>query len=124
MRTNKIVAFLAASCIAMGGAVAWAGTSNVNYNTTVGPFNGSGYTSYQTKAISGTNGYMGSATVGGSYRVDARMTGGGSWTRDITDNRNYYLYNNISKGAGTRVQFSNDATTPVHVQVTGYWRSN
>lgn len=90
----------------------------------MGAFNGSGYRAYQTKAISGTNGYLGSSTVGGRYVVDARMTGGGSWTRNLTDNRNYYLYNDILKGARTRVQFSNDLGTPVSVQVTGYWRSN
>ena len=40
-----------------GGAVS-AGTSMVDYSTTVGRFNGSGYTGYQTKTSGNDKGYL------------------------------------------------------------------
>lgn len=101
------------------------GTTNANYSTTVGSFGGSGYTGQQTKAISGTAGYGHSSHVGGSYSVSARMDPDGTWTGyEIGDNQNYYLYNSVNAGTVVRVQFKNELTTPVDVQVSGYWRSN
>lgn len=117
---------LTVGLLAFGGAVQ-AGTSYSSYNTTVGAFNGSGYTGYQTKASSGTYGNLNSGTVGGSYTVDARMqasSGTGSWVRNVTDNDSRTLPNSVPSGTDARVQFSNDLTTPVNVQVTGSWRSN
>lgn len=109
------------------GGVVQAGTSWSNYDTTVPKFNGSGYTGYQTKDSSGTYGELYSAIVGGSYTVDARMvasSGTGSWVRSITDDDYRNLPNSVPKGLSTRVEFSNDITTPVNVQVSGRWRSN
>jgi hypothetical protein len=112
--------------MAFGGAVQ-AGTSWSSYNTTVGKFNGSGYTGYQTKASSGTYGELNSSVVGGSYTVDARMqasSGTGSWVRSVTDSDYRKLPNSVPSGLSARVEFSNDITTPVDVQVSGTWRSN
>ena len=39
------------------GTSAWAGTSFQSYRTTVGKFNGNGYTAYQTKSGAGTAAY-------------------------------------------------------------------
>ncbi|WP_026105185.1 hypothetical protein [Halalkalibacterium ligniniphilum] len=127
MKKNKLAVLgLAVGLLAFGGAVQ-AGTSYSYYNTTVGKFNGSGYTGYQTKASSGTYGHLDSRSVGGSYVVDARMqasSGTGSWVRNVTDNDFRSLPNSVPAGTSARVQFSNDLDTPVDVQVTGYWRSN
>ncbi len=104
-----------------------AGTTYTSYNTTVGKFNGSGYTGYQTKASSGTYGNLRSTSVGGKYTVDARMqasSGTGSWVRSVNSNQVRNLPNSVARGSKARVQFSNDLTTPVNVQVTGSWRSN
>ncbi|CUA78980.1 hypothetical protein [Anoxybacillus suryakundensis] len=124
---RKLVLFgLSVSLLAFGGAVQ-AGASWSEYNTTVPKFNGSGYTGYQTKASSGTYGELNSDVVGGSYTVDARMqatSGTGSWVRSITDNDYRNLPNSVPKGLSARVEFSNDLTTPVDVQVSGRWRSN
>ncbi|MGP7819743.1 hypothetical protein ACTXGU_21795 [Niallia sp. 01092] len=112
--------------MAFAGA-AQASYSYSSYDTTVGKFNGSGYTSYQKKSSSGQYGSLDSRTVGGAYTVDARMTastGTGSWVRSVGDNDFRSLPNSISAGYDTRVQFSNDLDTPVNVQVTGYWKSN
>ncbi|RFA32138.1 hypothetical protein CAI16_18980 [Virgibacillus dokdonensis] len=117
---------LAVGLLAIGGT-AQAGTSYSSYNTTVGKFNGNGYTGYQTKSSSGTYGDLRSNTVGGNYVVDARMqasSGTGSWVRNVTDNDTRSLPNSVARGSSARVQFSNDLTTPVNVQVTGSWRSN
>lgn len=117
---------LSVGLLALGGAVQ-ASTTYSSYDTTVGKFNGSGYTGYQTKTTSGAYGNLKSSSVGGSYTVDARMqasSGTGSWVRSVTDNDTRNLPNSVPSGTSARVQFSNDITTPVDVQVTGSWRSN
>jgi len=109
-----------------GGAVQ-AGTTYSNYNLTVGSFNGSAYTGYQTKTTTGAPGNLRTSSVGGSYTLDARMqasSGTGGWVRRVTDNDTRNLPNSVAKGSLVRLQYSNDATTPVNVQVTGSWRSN
>ena len=82
-------------------------------------------------ATAGANGDLSSSSVGGNYKVDARMqdaTSGvnGSWTRNVDDSTDYVLYGNAShaKSDSMRVQFSTDITTLVSVQVTGNWKSN
>lgn len=110
-------------------SAAMAGTSYSKYNTTVGRFNGNGYTDYQTKATSGANGYIKSTKVGGDYVVDVRMnssSGNGSWVRDLDDNDNRSLSGSakMKKGCSVRAHFSNDWNTPVAVQVIGQWKSN
>lgn len=110
-------------------SAAMAGTSYSKYNTTVGRFNGNGYTSYQTKATAGANGYIKSTNVGGNYVVDVRMTsssGNGSWVRDLDDQDNRSLpgSSKMKKNCSVRAQFSNDWNTPVAVQVAGTWKSN
>ena len=49
------------------------------------------------------------------------------WVRDIDDNTYYSIptnKNDIKSGDSVRLQFSNDLTTPVAVQVSGKWKSN
>jgi hypothetical protein len=128
-KTARITAVVAAGAILLSGATAAvAGGSNVSYSTTVGSFNGSGYTAYQDKTTHGATGFLNSGSVGGNYTVDARMLGtdgtAGSWARTLSDGTSHYLYNNVSSSANARVEFSNDAFTPVSVQVSGSWRSN
>ncbi|MDO4779354.1 MAG: hypothetical protein Q4A42_07340 [Tissierellia bacterium] len=128
----KKIKTLLALCmvVILGSSMVYAGTSYSDYSTTVGRFNGNGYTSYQTKSISGANGDLYSSSVGADYVVDARMQESdgtaGSWTRDVTDSTNYELdgHVNHSSGDSVRVHFSNDWNTTVNVQVTGSWRSN
>ena len=127
-KTIKIAAVVIVIAALFGGAV-YAGTSYDRYNTTVGRFNGAGYSQYQTKAVGGANGFISSASVGGSYTVDARMNsskGNGAWLRSVNDGTKAGLPGNAKQTAGTsvRVQFSNDLLTPVNVQVEGYWKSN
>lgn len=110
-------------------ATAFAGTSTTTYNTTVGKFNGSGYSGYQTKSISGANGWLYSTMVGGNYKVDVRMnssSGNGSWLRNVTDGTSASLPGKSTQRAGSsiRLKFSNNVTTPVNVQVVGSWKSN
>lgn len=106
-----------------------AGTAMSSYNTTVGKFNGSGYSDYQVKAVSGANGWIESEKVGGSYTVDVRMNssaGNGKWFRNLGDGLTGELPGNSAQvsGSNVRLRFSNDITTPVNVQVIGNWKSN
>lgn len=125
----KSLLVFGAICV-FGSTMVYAGTSYVGYSTTVGRFNGSGYTSYQTKSISGANGGLSSGSVGADYVVDARMQEydgpAGAWTRDVDDNTYYDLDGHVEHKSGdsVRVQFSNDWNTPVQVQVSGSWKSN
>lgn len=123
MKKATVAGILAASLL--GGGAAYAGQTYKSYNTTVGKFNGSGYTGYQTKSITGAAGKLDSGSVGGSYKVDARMEGSkdGDWATEITDGSFRYLYNQSGAGSGVRVQFSNDWNTRVNVQVSGQWKS-
>ena len=128
-RLTKAAIVTGAVLMLFGGAVS-AGTSMVDYSTTVGRFNGSGYTSYQTKTYSSDKGFLYSNAVGGSYTVDARMVSisgdKAKWVRDVDDNSYYSLpkHTNMNSGKSVRVEFSNDLTTPVRVQVEGQWKSN
>lgn len=73
----------------LGSTTAYAGSEYQSYSTTVAPFNGNGYTSYQIKDTIGTAAGLKSETVGGNYTVDVRMIdsdgSAGSWCRDVTD---------------------------------------
>lgn len=133
MKRNFVLAGVVSVAVLFGGSAAMAssgdygpaGTDNESYSTTVGNLGGYGYTGYQEKEISGTAGYGHSSNVGGSYSVSARMSSGGSWTGYVIhDDQNYYLYNSVNAGTDVRIQFKNSYTTPVDVQVSGYWRSN
>jgi hypothetical protein len=114
-------------CMILGGT-ALAGMTHEAYSTTVGKINGNGYTNTQTKAYL-LPGWVETEYVGGGYEVDARMqcpSSGevGSWCRDLATNDSADLGNTIGVGKAVRVQFSNDLTTLVDVQVSGEWASN
>ncbi|MBC6308863.1 hypothetical protein HCJ66_04755 [Listeria sp. FSL L7-1582] len=103
-----------------------AGTTKVNYSTTVGKLNGSGYTGYQAKTTAGTKADLYSLKTG-NYNVDVRTTSSGSngtWSRDVNNATTRQLSNSHNKGTNVRLQFSNDITTTVNVQASGSWRSN
>jgi hypothetical protein len=126
---SKILAACAMAAVLMGGAgAAWAGTSWATFNTTVGKFNGSGYTGNQTKTTGGAYVQLKNLAVGGSYVVDARAqqqngSNSGAWANNLGDGATANLSNSINAGVSTRVQFSNELLTPVDVQVQGSWRS-
>ena len=127
VRRSLATAVGAALIGAVGIGVAWAGTTNVAYSTTVAPFNGSGYSDYQSQSTAGASGQLHSTSVGGSYVVDARMDGpsDSSWVRNVTDNDSRVLTgNDNAAGARVRLQLSNDLGTTVSVQATGSWRTN
>lgn len=128
---NKILKAIMATGMAsmVFSMAAFAGTKYESYNTTVGKFNGNGYSGYQTKSSSGESGQISSTKVGGDYVVDARMNsraGNGNWLGNLDDNEVRLLPGNdkLVKGTDVRVQFSNDWNTPVAVQVVGKWKSN
>lgn len=127
---KKIVA-LGTVLLLAASVTAHAGTTFENYSTTVGAFNGSGYTDTQIKATNGAAADLNSGSVGGNYVVDVRQqlengSGSGSWTRNVDDATNYLVDGTTSQTSGSKVrlQFSNDWNTPVSVQVSGKWRSN
>ena len=123
---NTITAAVAGAMLLGGAGAALAGTTEASYSTTVGRFNGNGYTAYQTKAGSGTAAKLWVESIGADYGVDAWLNSpsGGpiGWSR-MGDRTYADLYNNVPAGKPARVQFSNDALTPVAVQVSGVWRS-
>jgi hypothetical protein len=129
IRLRPLTSLAVAGAVLLGGAgAAHAGTSYSNFSTTVAKTNGSGYTSYQTQAKNGAAADLETGTVGGNYEVDARVNGtqgNGTWSRNIGDSYRVSLVGNPNHATeSVRIQFSNDLTTPVAVQVTGRWRSN
>lgn len=129
LKSKLVGVALAAGILVSGGALAAnAGDHWSNYNTTVGKFNGNGYTGTQKKAIAGAAGELRSKSVGGKYVVDARLQRSngkqsGQWARRVNSGTRASLYNSLPAGARTRVQFSNNISTTVDVQVSGTWRS-
>lgn len=125
-------ALVVPACLATLSFTAMAGNSFTSYNTTVGKFNGNGYSGTQTKETSGANGRVCSTSVGGGYSVDVRMqksngSASGDWYRSLKSNKDtgYEIdgHKDQTHGSSVRLQFSNDLTTYVDVQVSGTWCS-
>lgn len=84
------------------------------------------------KETTGSSAYLYSATVGGGYEVDCRQRDlsnnvSGAWTRDISSVNNAAYLEGVSRmfaGHEVYLQFSNNLTTPVRVEVNGSWDSN
>lgn len=84
------------------------------------------------KETTGSSAYLYSATVGGGYEVDCRQSDlsnnvSGAWTRDISSVNNTAYLEGVSRmfaGHEVYLQFSNNLTTPVRVEVNGSWDSN
>lgn len=84
------------------------------------------------KETTGSSAYLYSATVGGGYEVDCRQrdlsnNASGAWTRDISSVNNAAYLEGVSRmfaGHEVYLQFSNNLTTPVRVEVNGSWDSN
>lgn len=130
MKKSLIKASAVAGIVGMLiGSTAYAGMDMKYYSTVVGRFNGCGYCGYQTKAMSGIDGYIESYSVGGKYKVDVRMessSASGDWLRNVTDGtkKTVKAHSKHTKGSQVRLKFSNDITTPVTVGVEGYWKSS
>lgn len=123
---KTLVSSVGAALLLTGGIYTQAGTTFYSYSTTVGAFNGSGYTAYQTKSVAGQKADL-EHNGNGGYDVDVRTTSSGSngtWSRDVQAGDVRQLSNSHNKGTNTRLQFSNDLTTRVSTQSTGIWRSN
>ncbi|WP_338705506.1 hypothetical protein [Priestia aryabhattai] len=127
MKLKKVlIGGVAASMLLTGGLVAQASTKYKSYSTTVGPINGSGYSSYQTKNVAGQKADISHKSNGG-YSVDVRTNSSGSngtWARNLQAGDKRQLSNSHNKGTQTRLQFSNDLDTRVSTQSSGTWRSN
>ncbi|MGM0836762.1 MAG: hypothetical protein ACQEV7_11440 [Bacillota bacterium] len=123
MKKRKIIGTtcLTLSLLTLAG-ISQAAVSH-GYSETVGKFNGSAYT-YYYKNTEVHNIELNSYTVGGDYTVDARP--------QIKDWTTYYKWATIDDwqnvawqypfaddGGEVRIQFSNDLSTPVNVNVTG-----
>ncbi|MDN5725230.1 MAG: hypothetical protein L0G99_04760 [Propionibacteriales bacterium] len=124
-KSRTIIASGAATLMLLLGAAQASAGDWSNYNTTVGRFNGNGYTGDQAKGVTDATGWLRSGTVGGDYKVDARMESiSGTFTSGfarIGDGTNVDLPNDFTEGTRVRVRFSNDLTTRVNVQVSGSW---
>lgn len=122
------IALTVGAGLVLGGTSAWAGTTYVNYSTTVGAFNGYGYSGYQTKTTANTAANLSSSNVGANYQVSARTHspfGTGTWTGYVVDDgTTHNLQNSVASGSNVRAQFRNRPQTPVSVQVDGKFRSN
>ena len=122
---RRMTAVTLATVALVGAAgVANATYSYKSYDTVVGKFNGNGYSGEQQKTDAYEDGQIKSSSVGGPYKVDARLENsngaavGSSWVR-VDDGSDKALPNLINRGWQTRVHFSNDLGTRVNVAVKG-----
>lgn len=128
-KRNAMAAVLVTAGLVLGGGGAWAGTTLSSYSTTVTSFGGDGYTTYQTKSGSKTDGRVESTNVGGDYKVSVRMKSssgtGATWTGYVVDDGTVHkLRNSFSSGTSVRANLHNQPLTKVSVQVDGKWKSN
>lgn len=108
-------------------------TSGLSASCIIPAFNGSA-NSRDTgiKETTGSSAHLYDATVGGGYEVDCRQSDlsnnvNGAWTRDISSVNNAAYLEGVSRmfaGHEVYLQFSNNLTTPVRVEVNGSWDSN
>jgi hypothetical protein len=134
MKKVKGLVLGSALALLVTGGVVQAGEQWVGYNENVGAFNGSAYSAY-----SGMTGYLSftekisfsSYNVGGDYTVDVRAQRSGgvdpysNWVRQVGDDEGYTINRQFlaEEGDGYRLQFSNDLSTPVKVNVTGSFKT-
>lgn len=134
MKKVKGLVLGSALALLVTGGVVQAGEKWVGYNTDVGPFNGSGYTSYSemtgylmfSETISVIN-----DSVESDYVVDIRgQRNGGNyrntdWVRNVGDKQSFEISRKILAEAGDkyRLQISNDLTTPTTVTVKGSFKT-
>ena len=130
-KTLRMVS-LALVSVMLLAAVAFA-TDYVNAHCIVPAFNGSGYSQGAgTKERTGSSAYLYNVTVGGGYEVDARqadMTSDarGAWARNLSSrNTSASLPGTTSmyRNDTIQVEFSNDLTTTVSVEVNGRFDTN
>lgn len=119
-----ITSLLSCTVFAASGLSAWCIVPGIN---------GSAYSEDSAvKETTGSSAYIYDATVGGGYEVDVRQYCSsnkvtGAWTRNLsTVNNAAYVEGTTRMLAGNTVclQFSNDLTTLVDVEVNGTWNSN
>lgn len=127
---------LSVTCIALTGALtvaasnAYAGWTYESFDLVAPKHNGDVWSTPQTKSATDHDGDLSVASVGGNYKLDARMSypnttldiGTFGWVR-VDDNTQHKLWNWVQSGSRVSVQFSNDLFTPVNVRVKGTWRS-
>jgi hypothetical protein len=129
---KKKIAFLSvsASLLVMGSSV-FAGTSWSSQESKSLPgWNGSAYSSTQTKAAVGQAGLQMNATEG--YEIDVRTEGtsgnsngvNGSWVRDVLGGNTYSLSAPQAAGDNLRLHFSSNLTTTASTNIVYKWRSN
>lgn len=127
--SRKIMAVLGV-CLIASSIPVLASITYSPYSLKVAPFNTSEWTESQVKANPWQGADIKSTSVGGGYKVDARMIGSGAygpWTRGIVSGKQYSATAISDKhvvGTKTQLEFSNGLTTPVQVAISGTWRSN
>ncbi|MCM3364910.1 MULTISPECIES: hypothetical protein [Bacillaceae] len=131
MKKSKGVILGLALALLVAGGVTQAASKVTRFNVNVAPFNGSAYTGWDR--VSGTIQYVESIhyslfSVGGDYTVDLRAQRAHDnartpWARNQGDNSGATWYTNYTANHDHywRLEISNDLTTPVKVNVQGFF---
>lgn len=127
MKSKKILAGVLSMTFLLTGAISTqAGTSLKEYNTTVGPYNGSAYSAEDPKSVAGQKADV-YHTSNGGYDLDIRTTSDGSngtWARDVKAGDHRQLSNSHNVKTKVKIHFSNHLTTRVGTQSIGEFQSN
>ncbi|MBJ6361211.1 hypothetical protein ACFOQM_07885 [Paenibacillus sp. GCM10012307] len=126
---KKILFLTVLGSVMIVGSGAFAGTTWSNEESKLLPgFNGSAYSSTQTKAQIGQAGLRMNATEG--YEIDVRTEGtgqngvNGSWTRNVKGGNTYSLSAPQQVGDQLRLHFSSNLLTFTSTNIVYQWRSN
>lgn len=126
---KKLCLLLLGTFIMTSSVVAFAGTSEEEYNVLLPRLNWSAYTNNQTKTTAGASANLKSSNTGG-YNVDVRMrdsdNNSGDWARNIKNVDTRTIDGAAEHAANdlVRLQFSSNITTTVNTICSGTWQSN
>lgn len=128
-QSHKFLATLiiAAGLIGAGGA-AQAGTTYVGFSATLPNLQQGWKSPLQVKSRAGVSGNVKITSVGGEYRVNARMCNSSAGTcgpqiTGINDRGFAVLKNGFSSGQKVKMQLFQNPWSPVSVDTVGSWRS-
>ena len=127
---NSILVGVALTGLLVGGAgVAYAGTSDSSFSTTIGTAGSAAYTGSQTKTSTNVAGNFAPTFIGAGRTISARQYRNsdgaqGTARTGVAAGDNVTQPNSFAGGNSVRTEIAGNFTWSTSTQVDGSWRSN
>ncbi|MBF4618549.1 hypothetical protein ITJ44_10745 [Clavibacter sp. VKM Ac-2873] len=128
--TTKTLSTAALLCLFVGaGSAAYAGTSSSHFDAIVPRFQQPWDSAAQTKASTGGQGFVSFDTIGGDYRMNARICDGGNGScgaelKEVAQGQGALPDSPFSAGSRVHLQLHATPYNFVRVEAIGSWASN